>query len=260
MKREGLRIGRVGLLVLIVLVGCGPTKANDLPAETWGVAEFAQAGLHIDKPWRPEDFTAAAAVLEAQCAGHRDRLPHFHGARSGEVFAKLVTPLPDDTAASIAERFHAHMLRGEALNAISKLYLENLFAKPSRDFIEVIGAYLGEAAALARNAKPFIATFGPDDPKHQARMDGLAQMKRGFGQMLLGGLLVAEDTRVSEADRLAMLGYVTTTLPTLLPDIEPVVQQSIRDNLANQVDKLPSGAPRDAFVAALSAAPVPATP
>jgi hypothetical protein len=245
MKRDALLVG------LVWLVGCGSPRANDLPAETWGVAEFAQAGLRIDKPWRPEDLTAAAAVLDA----HRDRLPHFHGARSGEVFAKLVTPLPDDGAAPVTERFHAHMLRGEALNAISKLYLENLLAKPPREFIEVMGAYLGEAAELARLAEPFLATFGPDDPKHQARLDGLAQMKRGYGQMLLGGLLVAEDARVPEADRLAMLGYVTTALPTLLPATEPAVQQRIRDNLANQIDKTSAGAPHDAFVAARRALP-----
>ena len=255
MKRQGLVIGLVGLVGLVGLAGCGPTKANELPAETWGVTELAQAGLHIDKPWRPEDFTTAAAVLEAQCAAHRDRLPHFHGARSGEVFAKLITPLPDDGTAPVTERFYAHMLRGDALISISKLYMENMLAKPSREYIEVMGAYLGEAAVFARTADAFIATFGSHDPKHQARQDGLAQMRHGFGQMMNGGLLISEDARVPEADRLAMLGYVTKALPTLMPQVEPALQQTIRDNLATQVDRTPSGAAHDAFVAARKALP-----
>ncbi|CAN5476621.1 hypothetical protein BH11MYX1_BH11MYX1_27990 [soil metagenome] len=241
-------------LVLVVTFSCGkPTNA--LPTETWGITDFANAGLHIDKPWTPDNFTTAATVLKAQCTGHRDRLPHFHGQKSGEVFAKLLTPLPDDHAAPVTERFKAHMLRGEALNAISKLYLEDMLAAPSREFIEVMGSYLGEAAALATTADPFLASFGPDDPKHQTRLDGLAKMKHGDGLMMQGGLLVAEDARVPEDDRLAMLAYVTAVLPTLFPHAEPEVQQTIRDNLAKHVETTSPGKPHDAFVAARQALP-----
>jgi hypothetical protein len=236
-------------LVLVAMLGCG--EAKDQPAaETWGVAEFAKAGLHIDRPWRPADFTAAATVLEEQCKDHHDRLPHFHGPRSGKVFAKLLTPLPDDSAAPITERFSAHMVRGEALNTISKLYLVDLLAAPSREYIEVMGAYFLEASALAEIADLFLASFGPGDPKHQTRLAGLAQMEHGDGLMLHGGLLIAEDARLSEADRLAMLAYVTAALPTLLPRAEPAVQQAIRDDLAKQVATTSPGTLHDAFVTA----------
>lgn len=236
-------------LFLVAILGCG--EAKDKPAvETWGVAEFAQAGLRIDRPWKPADFTTAAAVLEAQCKDHRDRLPHFHGPRTGEVFAKLLTPLPDDSAEPITQRFTAHMLRGEALTAISKLYLVDLLAAPSRDYIEVMGSYFLEASALAEIAAPFLASFGPDDPKHQTRLEGLARMSHGDGLMLHGGLLIAEDPRLAEADRLAMLAYVSAALPTLLPRAEPAVQQAIRDDLAKQVATTPPGTLHEAFVTA----------
>lgn len=37
---------------------------------------------------------------------------------------------------------------------------------------------------LATLSDAFLASFGSDDPNHAARLDGLAQMKRGYGGML----------------------------------------------------------------------------
>ncbi len=235
------------VVVTLGLLGCAKTKPNDLPAEAWDVADYAKAGLVIDKPWHPDDLTTAATVLKEQCSDHRERLPHFRGAKSGPVFAKLLAPLADARAASTSDQFAVHAQRGEALNQLSKLYTENLLAAPSREFIEVMGTYLGEAATLAVTADAFVATFGSDDPKHRARLDGLAQMKHGYGEMLRGGLLIAEDTRVPEQDRRAMLGYVSAVMPKLLPFADPATQQTIRDNLAKQAET--QGPLHEGFVA-----------
>lgn len=245
--------GEIGVVVLVL--GCTTAKTNQLPAEAWGVADYANVGLRVDEPWTPDDYTAAASVLQQQSAGHRERLPRFHGEKSGVVFAKLVTDLPDDSSVPINERFIAHVKRGQAIDAISKLYVENAFATPSREWIELTGVSLREAVVLATIADAFLASFGPDDPKREVRLEGLAKMKAGYGSMLLGGLLVADQLRVPEHDRVAMLAHVATALPALLPFAAPEMQRNIRDVIAKQLATFPAGKLHDAIVAVEQALP-----
>jgi hypothetical protein len=233
------------LVVLVVLACSCKAKTNDLPGEAWSAADYASAGLATDKPWTHADHTRAAAVLAQQTAGHRDRLPRFQGAKSGAVFAKLIATLPPDDDQPIADRFIAHVERYEATNAISKLYVENALAVPTREWIELMGALLRESVVLATAAQPFLASFGPDDPQRDGRLRGLAKMQSGFGQMILGSLLTAGDLRVPEADRLALVEHVNAALPVLLPQAPAETQQQIRTQVTALVDKLPAGKLRD---------------
>lgn len=247
---------KCGMLVVIVAVlACTKAKTNELPAEAWGVDDYAKAGLRIDKPWTPDDYTNAATILQQQTAGHRERLPRFHGAKSGEVFAKLIADLPDDSSAPIRDRFIAHEVHGEAANAISKLYMENQLATPTREWIELFAVSLREGTAMASMTDEFLASFGPDDPKHEARLRGIAQMRAGFGMMMFGSLLVADNLRVPEADRVAVLTHLTAALPTLFPFAPPERQTAIRELIGKQVAAFPPGKLHDAIVAAQQALP-----
>lgn len=242
-------------LVLLVLVACGRSKTNQLPAEAWGVDDYAKAGIAIDKPWGADDFTNAATVLAQVTTGHRERLPRYQGPKSGPVFAKLLVPVAQGDDVAIAERFATHGQRAEALNAISKLYVEHEMAPFTRESIELMGAMLAEASALASTADPFLASFGPDDPQREARLGGLAKMKTGYGMMVLGNLMVAGDARVPELDRIALVQHVTTAMPVLFPFVPADTQQLIRKQAVKLVDGLPKGALRDAVVAAKAAIP-----
>jgi len=241
------------LVALLLAVAC--TKSNRLPAEAWGVTDYAGAGLQIDKPWTPGDYAAAAEVLASVTVGHRERLPRFRGKKSGAVLAKLLVDLPHDSAQPVEQRFIAHATRGEALNAIAKLYVPNQLDAPPREWIELMGASLREAVVLETDADAFVASFGPDDPKRANRLEGLEKMKAGNGSMLLGGLLVADQVRLPEDDRVAMLQHVTAALPILFPRTPADTQQQIRDVVAKQVAGFPAGTLRDAAVAAQKALP-----
>jgi hypothetical protein len=244
---------RASAVVVTLVLAC--TNANQPPTEAWGVADYANVGLHVDQPWTSDDYTSAARVLQQQSAGHRERLPRFHGEESGPVFAKLLTDLPADGGQPVNERFIAHAKRADALNAISKLYMENALATPSREWIELMGAYLREAVVLATNADAFLTSFGADDPKREVRLDGIAKMRSGYGSMMLGALLVADQLRVPEDDRVAMLVHVTAVLPTLFPFAPPETQRNIRDVIAKQVVAFPTGRLHDAILAAQRALP-----
>jgi hypothetical protein len=229
------------LLVLLLAVACKKTKTNDLPEEAWGADDYAAVGLRSDQPWTGADYTRAASVLGEQTKGHRERLPRYQGAKSGALFARLIEPLPPDADKPIGERFVAHMERYHAANAISKLYVENALAVPTREWVELTGVLMREGSALAGMAEELIASFGPDDPKREVRLDGLAKMRRGFGELILGSLLTAGDTRVPEVDRIAAVGHVNTAMPALIPFAEPGTKTQIREQVKRLVDGLPGG-------------------
>jgi hypothetical protein len=246
---------RAAIMVVGVVFGCSQAKTNALPAEAWGTADYANAGLRIDNPWTPDDYTTATQVLQQESAGHRERLPHFHGAKSGAVFAKLLTDLPDDGSASVNQRFLAHATRFEATKDLAKLYMPYEYQPPTREWIELMGASLHEGAVLATISDAFLASFGSDDPKHEARLGGLAEMKRGYGGMLFGSLLVADQLHVSDDDRVAMIAHVTAALPALFPLVSADTQHQIRDTIAKEVAGFPAGKLHDAIVAAQQALP-----
>ena len=243
------------ILLLLVAIGCSSSKPSALPAEAWGVDDYAKVGLRIDKPWAPADYTNAATVLQRETAGHRERLPHFRGAKSGPVFDKIITDLVDDPAASVKDRLGAHMERGEAVNAISKLYLEDPYATPSREWIELNAVGMREAVVLSSLIQPFLDSLGSDDPSREVRLGGVEKMRAGYGQVLLGGLLVADQLRVPKDDRVAMLGHITKVLPALYPTLTPELQRQIRDLIGKQVKAFPAGKLHDAIVAAQQALP-----
>jgi len=152
------------LLVLLIAVGCSHDKTNALPAEAWGVADYAAAGLRIDQPWTADDYTAAATTLQRIAVDHRERLPRFHGAKSGAVFAKLVMDPPDDPSATINKRFIAHATHAGALDALMHLYLPNQYDIPPREWIELIGAEMREASYLAKAPMSFSRRSAPTIP------------------------------------------------------------------------------------------------
>jgi hypothetical protein len=248
-----MRMTRSVLVAWFVLVACA--KSNAPSVEAWSVSDYAAAGLRIDQVWTPDDYTTAAKVLSDATAEHRDRLPRFGGDKSGAVFAKLIADLPDDPSRPIQERFGAHFTHFEALNAISKLYMPDQLATPPRELIELQGALLRAAVVEMRQAGPFLASFGPDDPKHAARLEGLARMNDGLGTMLLGGVVMADEKRIPDDDRVALLRHITVALPVLFPRARAGTQQQIRDQLAKEAAGFPAGALRDAAVAAQQAIP-----
>jgi hypothetical protein len=80
-------------------------------------------------------------------------------------------------------------------------------------------------------------------------------MRSGFGTMILGGLLVADQLGLPEEDRVAMLAHVTQALPALFPVLSPEAQRQIRDLIGKQVAVFPAGKLHDAIVAAQQALP-----
>jgi len=230
-------------------------RSESLPPEAWTVSDYASAGLDIAKPWTADDHAKAQRTLAAVTRDHRERLPRFNGVRSGAVFAKLLEDPPDDMSSPVDARLLAHLARFDALKETASLYSTDALAPPPREWIELMGHDLVQAAVLEHDADAFIASLGPDDPKHAVRIAEQEKMSSGFATMIVGGLLVADQLRLAEDDRVTMLGYVTTALPAIFPRATPEQQVQIREVIEKQVAAFPSGPLRTAAEAARRALP-----
>jgi hypothetical protein len=237
------------LSVALALAACSTNKANQLPAEAWSVDDYVKAGVPApDHTWSPDEHEAALAALARETKGHRDRLPHKDGPKSGAVFARIAEqPAGPSPGADATQTFMVHGRRFEATNQISKLYTVDEWQTATPEFVALTGVMLREAAILMVAAPAFLATFPADDPTRPAREDGLAKMRSGWGTMLLGGLLLCADTRIAEPARISLARDLRTVFDGLYASAEPATQELIRKQLAQLHDKLSDGPLRQAL-------------
>ncbi len=215
-------------LALIVLIACG-SSGNKLPAETWGSEDYLKAGVPAsDHVWSIDEHETAVSALRTLSAGHRERLPRLGGPRSGAVFARVIERVDiTDVLPDPRTSFLFHMRRFEAANTISKLYILDALATTPPEYRALIHLILLEAVDLDRIATPFIDSFGPDDPKREARLSGLRQMEQGYGEMLHGSVLTLADRRLPEPERIAFAKQVAPAMKALLGRLEPDTQTKI---------------------------------
>jgi hypothetical protein len=214
-------------------LACGGTRP---PEEAWAAADYTRAGVpSLDETWGAAELVRAVDVIAREAAVDRDRLPRHGGAKSGTVFARLIAPAADEPM-SLTARLEAGMKRYDALNRLSKIYLPDTLAAPSREVIEIWNALLREGGDMRAHMEPFLATFPADDPTLPTRREGIAKLELGMGGMIMGGVLMAADPRVSETDRAAMLRGITAAVPALWSAMPPDRQQATRERVTALVD------------------------
>lgn len=247
-----MTIRRILVVVgFVALAACSKSKSpNDLPAESWGEAEYVKAGLPAaDHTWTAAELKVAVDVLSKETTGHRDRLPHRGGVKSGAVFERLVEG--PSAAADPAQAYIAHAERFDVINQISKLYVASEMASASAEYYAITGRLLREAMALEVGAEAFLATIPADDPTRPTREAGFAKMRSGWSTMLLGGLMMVSDVRAPEAARIDLSKDLTAVLPTMYPRSEPGTKQMIKEQLDKMHDLFKAGSLKDALPARL---------
>lgn len=188
--------------------------------------EYIQKGLPAsDREWSSPEAERAMKALTALAADDPRQLPHFESARSGIVFARMVNPdnlaLSRDQSLPLSARLTDAMNSLQATNQILKLYLREVVAGSSiyaRDLIELVGYQLHVVVELTSLADEMALTIPKDDPNYDARMKGFDQMRSGLATMVSGSLLTLTERAVySKADRVALMGHLKRTLPSIMP-------------------------------------------
>jgi len=219
---------------------------NELPAETWAEADYAKAGLPAtDHTWTNAELKTCVDVLGKETTGHRDRLPHRGGSKSGAVFERIVEVPASSGDPSAA--YIAHAERFDILNQISKLYVSSDMASANVEFYAITGRLVREAHVLEQGAEAFLAQFAADDPSRPSREAGFAKMRSGWSTMMLGGLLMVSDVRGPEPARISLWKDLAAVLPVMYPRAEAGTKQMIKEQLDKMHDLFKSGALKDAL-------------
>jgi hypothetical protein len=239
------------LIAIVVACSLGACSSrakspNDLPAEAWSTADYVKAGVPApDHTWSMAEHKTALDVLTKETTGHRERLPHRGGAKSGAVFERIVEPSP------AGDELIVHAERFEVLNQVSKLYVADEKAVGATESYAITGRLLHEALALEVSAEAFLATFAADDPTRAAREAGFAKMREGWSEMLLGCLMMVSDYRAPEAAAVGLSRDLAAVLPTLYPRAEPGTKAKIKAQLDQMHRVFKDGALKAALPARL---------
>lgn len=240
-------------LALVAACSSGsPSPSKAPPREMWATADYVQAGVpSLDVAWTAEQDAKAAEVLAKVAKEDAARLPRFQGAKSGEVFGRLIAPLPEPPG-GLMDRVTAHLKRYEAINQISKLYVDvsDPTGVPPREYIELIGALLVEATSMTPSLETFLTSIPADDPSLPTRRRGLEKMRVGWAGLIWGATLTAGDLRVPTDDRAALMRHVVKALPVLYPFCLADDRRRIADQVSALQDALDDGPLKDAVDAA----------
>jgi len=233
--------------VAFALAACAKDKSpNELPAESWGEADYTKAGLPAsDHSWTNAELKTCVDVLGKETTGHRDRLPHRGGSKSGAVFERIVEVPASAGGPSAA--YLAHPEPFDFLTPISKLYVSSDMASANVEFYAITGRLVREAHVLEQGAEAFLAQFAADDPSRPSREAGFAKMRSGWSTMMLGGLLMVSDVRAPEPARISLSKDLAAVLPVMYPRAEAGTKQMIKEQLDKMHDLFKGGALKDAL-------------
>jgi hypothetical protein len=242
LRRTSLRCFTALVLLTLGASGCSnssttpnqPTggESADVPVsgdESLTSEDYLRLGLPAqDRDWSGDDMVQAANALTALAQkGHR-QLPRYKSDRSGEVFARLTSPqnleLFRDRTFPLGVRLPQALIYVQASNQIFKLYLAGFVKKDVHggDLLELLGGQLRTCAVLVELVDEFAPTIAKDDPKYEARMQGLAQMKRGLASVVAGGLqTLTERANYRKSELVKLIGCMQETFPRIFPQLPP---------------------------------------
>lgn len=214
------------MCVVVVMLAFGAREAR---AADWATRDYAAAGVpDLGRRWSTADLRKAVDAIARAAVGHPERLPRYRNARSGAVFAKLLEPPLVEQTTAIDAQVVKHFERYRALVDAGELYGAIAQRSMPREWIELTGVVLLEAAALEQLSGPFIAALTPSDDRLPARRAMLAKLHQGTGNMFLLQLVVAVDDNTAVAERIAALRNLTDAAPPMLAVIPPKVAHTLR--------------------------------
>ncbi len=234
-------------LVLLTLVGSGCSNSPTFPGQAHSSKggapadpkppaddsltseEYLRLGLPAqDREWSGDDMVKAERTLASLVQTGYRQLPRYKSERSGEMFARLTSPqnldLFKNRTLPIEARFPQALNYFGAGNQVLKLYLAGFLKKEVGDseLVELMGSQFRSTVVILELVDEFLPTIKKDDPKYQARMEGLDQMKRGLAGVVAGSLqTLTERESYRESELVKLVGYMRDTFPLIVPRLPP---------------------------------------
>ena len=202
----------------LVRLGFPPTEHD------WGVAEYQRA----------------AAVLQDVAAVDPRGLPRHGSARSGDVFARIVST---ENLAVLRDPDVAHSTRveigGAQHDAIQRILLTYL--EPAErhvifdeELARMIGLYLQSSLLLWPLFEGVLELpASPEDTARRRR--ALDDIRESFGQIVVGACVALRDFAFRPSARRTLAGHLAVTLPELVPAMSPEARQEAGEVLRGLV-------------------------
>jgi hypothetical protein len=202
-------------------------------------ASYLERGFPAyDRNWSGKDMETAARAIQKLAETSPNELPRFQSARSGEVFARMVSPdnllLYQNKSLPLESRFPDYLLYNQSLSQILKTYYSvYLKGKTTVDeFVELTGATLGIAKVQMDLAMEFWPQVSKQDADYEVRAGGMRQVQQGLTDMVLGSLMMLSDYKALDPRAQSrLLEYCLETFPTITEFLGPTTQQEVMQRI-----------------------------
>lgn len=264
---------RVRIIASIVIVGLAPTLngcdrnsatptiensetttsaeavalSTQIPDKSLTANEYIALGMPAhDREWAARDMAAAVSTLKVLASQSPEQLPRFGSAKSGAVFARIVTAdnlkFCQSRSLPLEARFPQALEYSISQNEILKIYLSARVADKvtGNEIVELMGAQLRGVQVQLRLLDEYLPTLSREDPKYAVRMAGHVQMRQGFATMVSSVIVMLTETNVYDAAmRSRLLEHSRATFPDIVARLaEPSQQEILKrlDELAADTD------------------------
>lgn len=171
-----------------------------------------------------DDMKNVADILHAMQAEQPNQLPRFESAKSGALFARIISPdnliFFRHQSLPLESRFPLGIAFMQAQSSILKTYLSAFLKNQcsGHELIELMGSQLRICHMMLDLVDEFWPTLSPDDPTYPVRVKGLEKMKSGLAGVIMGSITtLTEDQSYSLDIRLKMLKYCRQEFPSVVP-------------------------------------------
>jgi hypothetical protein len=210
-----------------------------LPDKSLSVAEYVRLGMPSpDKVWSESEMRSAKKVIDSLATENPSQLPRYDSERSGSVFARITardnSEIYRDRSIPIQTRLSRFGDYREDLSSIWKKYTFALGGShvDDIDHVELTGAVLRAIVLGDDQADEFLATFEKTDPTYPVRLDGLTKMRRSYGTILNGALVMLASTDKCRPFASArLLSHLQESAPVLLSRLAPEIRSQLIDRL-----------------------------
>jgi hypothetical protein len=229
LKETSMNIGNWRWLACVALACIGSAQAQ-APARAAATPDLELPAL--SREWSGADYAVVTdAIAQGQLA-----LPRFGSKESGPLMHRLVAEenlvLQANSSIPLQARLGDFLTMSASLGQLAMRYA--LAANNGEDLHAELAALMAmimrESASGAALVSQWIEVM-PRDDKYETRMKGLAKIKSGITQVLLGEERSLGESLYSAADRSLLIDAMADSIEPLKAFLAPEVKQELRRKL-----------------------------
>lgn len=200
------------------------------PDRSLTIEEYARLGMPSpDRPWTSKEMDQAGTLITLIGQHEPWKLPRMKSEKSGTLFSRIISldnwNAFKDPVTPLAARADEASNLLKSQNNINRVYALSFYgaqnAVGDEEVIELMGAMMTGLKTFITLKDEYLSTI-KNDPEHEPRKQGLAQIRLGVGQVIQGNLITLTEKHLFRTAQLRrLLGYQREAFPVLFGNLEP---------------------------------------